>query len=424
MIAISFKVVVVVTTALLGVCALRSPLMQRLSERAFISAVACLQLVPALAVFVAIYVIGHQNVTSDVPGYYVPAAQAVLNGQVPYRDFALSYAPLFPYIGASLLTVWDDAKVFALFAIAVNALALVLWHKAAVVTVGEHTARASSVLFATSGHVLVQALLGTNQAWIGAALAASTLFIVTGREVASGVAQAAALCAVKVLSLLFWPVLWIMAGRRMRWLAAAVLPCAIVYGAFAMSDADLLAPLRKEGDLISSGNLPYVLGLWIDEPGTYLPRLFDVLAVGMLGGAALLIYKYARAVPDAARAGLLIPALALLGLTFMFFSKKSFTGYILFFLYPTLLVLVLSVRDLRWCLALSAVFNLLLAVEPSVWFFLGGNGRPLDTWLDETPSLAVYAFVLLDLALIACYAYLGMLSGATLSRIASQSAKA
>ena len=76
--------------------------------------------------FAALYLVGHQEVPSDIPAYYMPAAHAVLAGKLPFRDFTSSYAPLFPYLGGALVWIWDSGKMFALFSILVNAAALLV----------------------------------------------------------------------------------------------------------------------------------------------------------------------------------------------------------------------------------------------------------------------------------------------------------
>ncbi|MEP7242649.1 MAG: hypothetical protein ABI885_03080 [Gammaproteobacteria bacterium] len=423
MTAIVFKVLVAVGYALLGAAALRAPALQTTSERRFILAALGLQLIPTLALFVALYGLGGQDVTSDVPGYYMPLARAAMAGQVPFRDFPMSYAPLFPYVGAALLSVWSSAKAFALFAILLNALALVLWHAAAVASFDRQAARTSSVLFATSGHVLVQALLGTNQAWIAVALAASTVLLVRERNVYSGLVQGLALCVVKFLVLLFWPVLWIVAPRRLRWLVGALVPTALVYGAFAAGGADLLTPFHQEADSVSSGNLPYLLQPLVAGQGALVARVFDGFAILALGSAVLWLFVRATRMPISARPRMLMPALALVGLVFMLLSKKSFTGYALFFLYPAILTLVLSVRDRRWLAAFVLLFNTLLAAEPSLWFHLG-NFHALSDWLATSPGAGLYGFLIVDLALVACYAYLAVRAAEMVCKISSQSATA
>jgi hypothetical protein len=417
---ILFKTLLAVASSLLGIWGVRSPLVE-LPERLFVRGALALQLIPAVGLFVAFYVVGHQEPTSDVPSYYLPAARAALAGQVPLRDFATSYAPLFAYVGAVLIFIWNSGKVFALFAIALNAAALVWWHAAASACFERSTARQCTILYATSGHVLVQSLLGTNQAWVGAGLAASALMIARDRNVGSGLAQAAVACTTKVLAHLFWPVLWIGARHRARWLAGALVPVAAVYMAFVAlgSTGGLLYPLRHEGELISPGNLPYLLDLVLSATGSLERPIFD----GLVAAALLLttgwLYLKARALPAQGRQTLLLAGLALTGLVFMLFSKKSFTGYILFVMYPVVLMLVAGVTDLRARGGFLLAFNALLVAEPSLWFHLEGYRWTLRQWFSMGGGPAAAGFVLLDVTLVGCYVYLAWLSVRGVQRIAA-----
>lgn len=162
----------------------------------------------------------------------------------------------------------------ALFAILLNVLTLLLWHRAAVASIGDRAARETSVLYATSGHVIAQTLLGTNQIWVAAALTGSCLLLNRGASTASGLVQALSVCATKLLALLFWPALWIFAPRRWRWVVAALLAAAAVHVGFALWGANPLDALRQEGALISPGNLPFLLDPLVGQQA----RLFDGLA--------------------------------------------------------------------------------------------------------------------------------------------------
>jgi hypothetical protein len=415
MIAIAFKVLVAMAASACGAWVLHFRGLSELSERRFISVILALQLIPALGLFAALYVVGHQQVTSDVPAYYVPAAQAVLAGQVPFRDFTLSYAPLFPYVGAMLLFVWNSSKAFALFAILLNAGTLLLWHAAARASFSRSTARAASVLYAASGQVLVQALLGTNQTWIAAALAGSALLLIRGRSFGAGVIQALAACAVKFLALLFWPVLWIFAPQRTRWVGGAALLSIVIYGAFASGGADLLYPLRHEGELTSSANLPYILEPLLGHDSHFAYRLFDGLALLVLAATTAWLYLKVRQTPAPQRLNLLLPGLALTELVFMLVSKKSFPGYILFCMYPLMLVMVIGIPDYFRRVAFFSMFNVLLALESSLWFYLGGDNKMLSAWLQESGfGPGIQFFLAVDLTLIACYAYLAWVAAAWL----------
>jgi len=433
MMLIVLKLVLALGDGLLGVWVLRNGAFEKWAEATFQWRMAALQGIPAIALFVGLYLIGHQEVTSDVPGYYLPAAHAVLAGKLPFRDFMLSYAPLFPYVGAALVGIWDSGKMFALFAILVNAVALILWHRMGCLCLDRQTARQSTVVFATSGHLLLQALLGTNQVWIGAALAASALLIVMDRPVTSGLLQAVAAGTTKLLVPLFWPVLWICTGRRWRWLAMALLPVAALYAAFAGAGADVFYPLRFEGNLITSGNLPYLLDPWLGLADAAKRVLFDAALLGALGATTLWLFVRIRPLTTQQRAAALPAALALTGVVFLLMSKKSYTGYAVFVMYPIAAVLGIGLRKWRARVGFLLAFNTLLATEPSLWFHLGGFDKTLHEWLATGGGSAATGFILVDVALLACYVWVAWVSvgcirrttaGAMISSNASQSATA
>jgi hypothetical protein len=153
----------------------------------------------------------------------------------------------------------------------------------------------------------------------------------------------------------------------------------------------------------------------------------------MLAIATVWLYTKARGMEPTRRPSLLLAGLALTGLVFMLFSKKSFTGYILFILYPVVLMLVRGLADPRARMGFLLAFNALLVAEPSLWFHLGGNTFTLRAWLAQRAWGAVAAFELVDVALLACYVYLAWLSvrgverivsGATVSSNSSQPATA
>ncbi len=418
MTAIAFKVIVAAACGVLGAWLLRRPIFDRLSDRAFLRRAVALQLALGLGGFMALYGIGNEQVISDVPSYYLPAARAALQGSVPLRDFPSSYAPLFPYVGAALVTVWNSGKVFALFAILMNALALAWWHAAALACFGRHIARQASLLYATSGHLLIQSLLGTNQIWIAALLAGSALLLVRRRDVASGLMQALAICTTKFLAVLFWPMLAICSSRRLRWIGAAVLAGTAVYVAFGTAGANLLYPIRSQSELISSGNLPYLLDPVLSRIGAQNRSIIGA-TLAVLAAVTAWIYARSRNLPDRERSPLLMTGLALTGFVFLLVSKKSYTSYAVFFMYPAIAALLFRVSSAAVCAGFLLVFNVLLVAEPSLWFHLGGNGRRLSEWLRTASPGLVGGFVIVDLALVACYGYLAAVSAACVRRIAA-----
>lgn len=433
MMLVLFKLAVALGDGLLGAWVLHSGALEKWADGSFLRRMTALQVIPAAVLFIGLYLIGHQEVTSDVPGYYLPAAHATLAGKLPFRDFMLSYAPLFPYLGAALVWIWDSGKVFVLFSILVNAVALILWHRMASLSLDRQTARQSTLLFATSGHMLLQTLLGTNQTWIGAALAGSALLLVAGRSSPSGLLQAIGASCIKILVLLFWPALWICARHRWRWLAAALLPTVALYAAFAAAGADIFYPLHFEGELITSGNLPYVLDPLLSATGGWKKTICDGVLLAALAVTTLWIFSRARALAPQQRASMLPLAIALTGVVFLLVSKKSYTGYAVFVMYPIAVSLGIGMRSLRARVGFLLAFNALLATEPSLWFHLGGFKGTLQGWLEAGGGSAAAGFVLVDVALLACYVWVAWVSvgsiqrttdGAMTSSNASQSATA
>jgi hypothetical protein len=413
--AILFKAAVPLITAILGAWALKSPWFMGSPSRIFVIRAVLLQQLPTLCLFVLLYVVVGQDVTSDVPAYYLPAARAVLGGQLPYRDFPTSYAPLFPYIGAAIVALWNSAKVFVLFAMLVNGIALVLWHTVAVALMKPYSARICTVLYASCGHVTVQVLLGTNQIWIAAALAGSTLLLMRDHDVKSGLVQALSLCVTKFLALLFWPILWVCAPSRTRWLLGALLLPALVFGAVALAGGDILYPFRHEGDLITSGNLPYLLGPVL-HTAVVDQRFIDVTTAMALAVAVAWMIWSSRSLSPRSRPQLTFAALTLICVLFLLFSKKSFTGYAVFCLFPAIAVLVETTRRQRNAWLFLTLLNIQLAMEPSVWFHLGGNNQTLEAWLAEVGWARAGVFVFLDVTLLASYAYLAYSSIGSLRR--------
>jgi hypothetical protein len=277
------------------------------------------------------------------------------------------------------------------------------------------------VLYATSGHLLIQSLLGTNQLWISALLGASVLLLVTRRELGSGLAQALAICTTKFLAALFWPVLWISSARRARWAGAALVASAAVYAAFALAGADLVYPLRHEDGLTSPGNLPYLLEPLLSAIGIRNPHVLDGAAFTTLSAATTWLYWRARVLAPESRRLVSLAGIALIGLVFMLVSKKSATGYAVFFMYPAMVVLVLAEPHARVRAGFALLFNVLLATQPSLLFHLGGHapsghGPSLSEWLHAS-SLRAGGFALLNVVLVACYGYLAVLSVLCVRRV-------
>jgi hypothetical protein len=401
---IVFKIAVALVAALPVGLMLSTGRFRSVSNGRFLIRVLTVQLLPTVVFFVALYVVGHQEVTSDVANFYLPAARAPLAVQMAASDVKMSYAPLFPFVGAGVISLWSSGKAFVVFDVVLNALSLLLWHGAALRLLGGDTARESSLLFAGCGSLLVQVLLGSNQIWVAASLATSTWLIASGRTGLSGLAQGLTVATIKMLTLLFWPVFWICSARRWNWFLAAFLPAVLIYGAFALIGADLLHPLRAESVMITSGNLPYILDPLV-ATWPLKKSLFDGLAAIALLITVGWLYVRIQRISASERPKLLFAAIALLGLVFMLMSKKTFT-YAAFFMYPAVVVAVTRMPRVWVRLGLLVVYNVILSAEPSYWYHsrdFGTVDPSLGAWLHSADWHGAIGLICVDVVLLACY---------------------
>ena len=95
---ILLKLVLSLGDGLLGAWALQNGALEKWDEGSFLRRMTALQVIPAAALFVGLYLIGHQEMTSDVPSFYLPAAHSTVGiGSEPSaRDWlieALAGAP-------------------------------------------------------------------------------------------------------------------------------------------------------------------------------------------------------------------------------------------------------------------------------------------------------------------------------------------
>jgi hypothetical protein len=222
-----------------------------------------------LGLFGLLYLVLDLDVGGDVPHYH-GQGRAALAGNLPYRDFPSSYAPLFPFVIGGIVSLWNSDRAIVLFAIAIELLSFPLWLAAARSRVPESVVRCAALLYATSPIPLLNvAMQGQNNVWHSALLAGS-LCLLARRDRASGALAAVPLCASKLLAGLFAPVLWLFARERLVWLLGFAVPTALVYGAaLAAAGVSTLHPLRYEAVRVTPGNVVFLataLGLDTAHP--------------------------------------------------------------------------------------------------------------------------------------------------------------
>jgi hypothetical protein len=402
------KLAVALLCAVMTLVLARHPRVLALSSRRFDLGVLILAAAMRLGLFVAVFIVLGMNVTGDVSGYYVPQGEWALEGRIVYRDFESSYSVLFPYLVGLILLTWHSAKAVVLAAIALELLSLPLWLAAARRWLPERTVRIAALLYVTSPIPFLNiALKGHNQVWVSILIAAS-LWALARRDILSGAVQGFSLMAVKVLSLLFAPVIWLFAPGRIRWaIAFSALPLAAL-ALCAPNKVDLLFPLKFQAQHFSGGNLPYLSTIFgLDPTAAPLRHLYDGLT--MLALAGVFLYAWARGVHR--RPENVLHLLTLVLMTFFLASKKAYASYLVMCFFP--LCITLAAGTVSWpALAVFGAFGALAALEPSLhfrWMFANDAKQYLSIlFREQLPDGMVrwkaLMFLAWDVALVSCYA--------------------
>jgi len=304
-------------------------------------------------VFLGLVVGGLGHVSADLTNFFLPQAEAVHAGRVPYRDFQMSYAPLFPYVLATALDVFGGGarSILALFLVA---------DLGALIAVAAAAGRRSSAAWFYAAAPIVWYFLvryAQDETVLAAILAAAYLLHRRGQKRAVALVLGLGFVATKVTFGIFCVPFWLASRRKVAFAFYAAIPVVVVAVGFTAFGASVLAPLRDE-----SGSLGDGPGLW------RLPVLFTPLTPGRLstlvplaGLAAAWVWTWR------ARASLL-SCLVLTGCVFFLLSPKALPMYVAPFWPFVALWLAADPRPAR--VVTAAALNLLLGC----WWYLDAGG--------------------------------------------------
>jgi hypothetical protein len=359
-------------------------------------------LLTRLSIFFVIYFVLHQQVPSDVFSYYYPQARQVLDGLIPYRDFSSSYGIFFAYLNAGLLYIWDSPKVIVLFAILVEALTFYGWLRI-INSRAKNILELFILLYIFNPLCLLNvAIAGQNQISIAFFLLLLVYLKLKDRPFISGAVGALSACVIKFLSVLFLPAFFFVSRNRWTFVLGAVLIGALYFIIGQFLHADIFLPFTLEKKDFTSGNLMYLVGGLSSFITGYsyesLFKLMDLIFYGSLLGVLFFLWKKVR--KDSF--GSLTLSLAIIVLTLMLFSKKSYTNYLVIAWIPLLISILWQTPSIKMVIHL-VIFNVLCALEPSFWYRLVGQ-ESLDKVLRQ-PGLKPWIFVLMELFMISYMIY-------------------
>jgi hypothetical protein len=179
------------------------------------------------------------------------------------------------------------------------------------------------------------------------------------RDVLSGFAYSCSLTVVKFLAIIFAPILFLGARKRIAWTLGAVIPCLVVFGVFVGAHCDILQPLKQQGTLSGGASLPPLIQYVTGAP--LPPRLADLITVLGLILCFLVSLPILKAV-DNRRVWGVAMGLLLITCTTLALSKKSWVIYLIMVMF--ILCQLISRRG-KVTAIIYAVLSFLMVTEPS-----------------------------------------------------------
>jgi multisubunit Na+/H+ antiporter MnhC subunit len=375
-----------------------------LSNRDFTRSVIALFIVSRAAMFMIVVIGISGSATSDVSVYYAEAKSA-LAGQLPLVDIKTAYGPLFPYLAALPVLLWDDAMAIIVVSIVLELVTVLSWLAFSRDFLPEAITRHAAILYLCCPLSLCNVpITGQNHVWIAAGLAGALVLVARGRAYGSGLMLGFTIIGVKFLSLLFAPPLVLAAYRKAGLRGAAVwmtgflvLPI-VAYGLLLGRGLDLTDQVRFHAYYDSSGNLPYLLTLWGSGFSDPMTR-FATNAAGFAALCLLFLVVWARGgVKTPVRVAF---TCAFVVIIVLLVSKKAFTSYILVALFPVCLVVVLDAGSRRSLPIAFLVWSLIATIEPTLWFRLMDQADL--SGVVAAPSVSALSFAVVQVVLIAGY---------------------
>jgi len=380
---------------------------QAISDAKFLKATGLFWLLSRFGIFVIYYGILGNEVAGDVAGYYYPQALSILEGKHIYQDFVSSYAPLFPYILAGIISIWDSAISIVLVAILLEGWMLAYWLRVSPALASPNNVQMATILYVTSPLILLNIIInGQNQIWIGFLIAAAVLLAIQRRTFWSGVVLGAAVVLVKFLVLLFVPALFFLSKNRKRWIIGFSILPVLIYGLLAIQGIDFLVPFKAEGLLTSAGNIPFVvsslfgLRTGLITQSTILQIFFYSLLLSGCWTIIFLLFK-TNALKHPSR---LPSVIGLFLILFLLLSNKSQTSYLVMAWFPICLILSYQKITKKTWLIFS-ILSVVTIIEPALWYRWDFISLDAIWSVHSSPTERICGLVIagLDLLLISSY---------------------
>lgn len=362
----------------------------------------CLRIIP----FVLIYLVLGQDARSDV-GMFYESATAAKQLLFVYRDFDTAYQPLFPYITALPLFVWDSPKaiVAEMILIEISILYLNTWLTR---QEAENSLFKSLVYLWLPAPFVLSILGGQEDIWMWGFGAMAMLFSNgfanfqalnsdKNKSLALGIVFGMSLVVTKVVMVLLLPAIFLYLKERLRFVIGLLIVGIPTLGILYVNSD--LAFLK----IIEQANDPRTPNVWsILNPFLNVYQNIGVSTLNWLGLASILIYSIFLALKlrNNTSFGTFLPKLWVLTFCwFMLIQQSSLANYSYIFLMTMVFFLWNGQLDTSFKVLL--LFNFCVVIQPALWWSMN---MPIYTAADLSDSLNLIEYTF-EVVIVACLIY-------------------
>jgi hypothetical protein len=345
--------------------------------------------------FCIVYIVLNYAVKSDVIFFYDTAKQA-LSGLIVYRDFWQPYSPLFPYLNAITLAIIDSPKsiiflmmIYELVAIYITK--AIFSNKYSVFYIVLYLALPAPFIFLIFG--------GQEDIflWMFIALA-NWYFKKTHNALHIGLILGLGILCTKILLIIPIALLLVFSKQRFKilWGLLIIGVPSIAIMLYLVGEK-ILAPLQL-GDLPFAPNLVSVLSPIIGgvHPQSKILNWGGLLII--LAGA----FQYLRNLKPYSETRLMIFAFIVTNMITIIVHKNSLPNYLFTILLPIIYFFGDSFKTRQWVALI--LINIIGAVIPSLWYYLGGHYY--DSFIGLSPlNILEYTLEIAYLALCIYFVY-------------------
>lgn len=361
------------------------------NQLSIIGAWVALRLLP----FCIVYIVLNFAVKSDVIFFYDTAKQA-LSGLMVYRDFWQPYSPLFPYLNAIMLALVDSPKSIIFLMMIYELIAIYITkalfsHKYTVFYIALYLALPAPFIFLIFG--------GQEDIflWLFIALAI-WYFKKSHNALHIGLILGIGILCTKILLIIPIALVLVFSKQRFKILWGLLiigLPSIAIM--LYLVGEKIMAPLQL-GDLPFAPNLVSILSPIIGGVHPQSKILNWGGLVIILAGA----FQYLRNLRPYSETKLLIFAFILTNMITIIVHKNSLPNYLYTILLPIIYLFGESFKTRQWIVLI--LINIIGAVIPSLWYYLGG--KYYDSFSGLTPlNILEYILEIVYLGLCIYFVY-------------------